>query len=206
MRDKEYSFDQIADKIFAPMYPVIADDIIKHTGITKGKMLDLGCGGGHLGLNLLKKTELTADMIDIHPQAVKFAAQRAKDWGLGERVSVTVQDVHNLEFPSEYADLVVSRGSMGFWEDVRKAFSKIWRVLAPGGKTYIGGGLGNFETQKIVKERMKEIDPEWPKSATKMQHTIPTEDFVKMFDELGYPNEIIDNMESGRWIILKKPV
>ncbi len=49
-------FDQIAREIFAPIYPVIAEQIVRKTGITAGQCLDVGCGG-YLGMALAKITE-----------------------------------------------------------------------------------------------------------------------------------------------------
>jgi hypothetical protein len=42
-------FDRIARGVFAPVYPVIAGQIIARTGVTRGVCLDIGCGGGYLG-------------------------------------------------------------------------------------------------------------------------------------------------------------
>lgn len=204
IKDTEYSFDNIAENIFAPIYPVIADDIIQNTKINKGEFLEIGCGGGHLGLQILKKTNMAGFLVDIHPKAVEFATKRIEDKDLSSRATVLVQDVHKLEFPNNSIDLIFSRGSMGFWNDIEKAFKEIWRVLKVGGKTYIGGGLGNFETQKIIKEKMKKIDKDWPNSIKRNQHQISNEEFQKLFERLGFKYEIKDTLESGRWIILEK--
>lgn len=204
IKDREYSFDKIAENIFAPIYPVIANDIIQETGITKGEFLEIGCGGGHLGLQMLKKTKMNGFLVDIHPKAVEFATRRINEENFTNRATVLVQDVHRLEFPNSSVDLIFSRGSMGFWEDIEKAFKEIWRVLKVGGKTYIGGGLGNLETQNIIKKKMKKIDKDWPNSIKRNQHQISNEEFQKLFERLGYKYEIKDTLESGRWIILEK--
>lgn len=202
--DKEYSFDNIAENIFAPIYPIIAKDIIENTGISKGEFLEIGCGGGHLGLQILKNTNMTGYLMDINPKAVELAAGRIKEKGFSIRAKALVQDVHSLEFSDNSMDLVLSRGSMGFWQDIEKAFMEIWRVLKVGGKTYIGGGLGNLETQKIIREKMKDIDKDWPNSVKRNQNLISNEEFKSIFGKLGYKYEIKDTLESGRWIILEK--
>ena len=66
MKTSAFEYDNIADKIFLPIYDVITDDIIKYTNITAGKVLDIGCGGGHLGLTLLKKGDFQVDLCDIN--------------------------------------------------------------------------------------------------------------------------------------------
>lgn len=206
IRDENYSFDNIAENVFAPIYPVIADDIIKNTNISQGIFLELGCGGGHLGLQILKKTNMTGYLIDIHPKAVEFASKRLENEGFSSRAEVSIQDVHNLPFQDNSMDLIFSRGSMGFWKDIKLAFTEIWRALKVGGKTYIGGGLGNYETQKIVQEKMKKIDSNWPNSIKRNQHQISNEEFENMFEELQFNYKILDTMESGRWIILEKTI
>ncbi len=55
MKINATEFDQIARTVFSPVYPVIADLIRKKTGITSGKCLDAGCGGGYLGIALAMK-------------------------------------------------------------------------------------------------------------------------------------------------------
>ncbi len=169
-----------------------------------GEFLEIGCGGGHLGLQILKNTNMTGYLMDMNPKAVELAAGRIKEKGFSIRAKALVQDVHSLEFSDNSMDLVLSRGSMGFWQDIEKAFMEIWRVLKVGGKTYIGGGLGNLETQKIIREKMKDIDKDWPNSVKRNQNLISNEEFKSIFGKLGYKYEIKDTLESGRWIILEK--
>ncbi|MDR3555775.1 MAG: methyltransferase domain-containing protein [Syntrophobacteraceae bacterium] len=59
-----------------------------------------------------------------------------------ERSDTLRGDVAAIELPDYSVNLVVSRGSVFFWEDCRGAFKELYRVLAPGGVGYIGGGLG----------------------------------------------------------------
>lgn len=49
MKMDPHEFDRIARGVFAPVYPVIAAQILDRTGIRKGVCLDIGCGGGYLG-------------------------------------------------------------------------------------------------------------------------------------------------------------
>lgn len=203
-KTKGYDYDDIAEGIFAPLFPVVADSIIRHTGVTSGHMLDVGCGGGHLGYNLMKKTELTGDFIDILPEAADICRRRGQDWGLAGRVTVTVGDVHRLPYPDDRFDLIISRGSIGFWGEYESAFREIYRVLAPHGTTYIGSGLGNAETRREINRQMKARDPDWPHSIKKKQHNVSTDEFRAIFDAIGFSYDIIDNEDEGRWFILRK--
>lgn len=203
-KPKVYDYDQIAEGIFAPLFPVVADSIIAHTGVTHGRMLDIGCGGGHLGYNLMKKTELFGAFVDILPEAVDTCRRRGEEWGLAARSEVAVGNVHALPFPDASFDLIISRGSIGFWGEYENAFRQIHRVLAPTGKTFIGNGLGNAETRREIDQKMRARDPEWPYSIKKRQHEVSTEEFRDIFDRLGFSCEVVVGEDVGRWFILSK--
>ena len=65
MKHPDYDYDEIADNIFFPIYDRIAEQIIDATDVRNGKMLDIGCGGGHLGFAVMEKTELEGYFADI---------------------------------------------------------------------------------------------------------------------------------------------
>jgi hypothetical protein len=50
--------------------------------------------------------------------------------------------------------LVVSRGSLWFWDDQVKGPQEIYRVLKPGGVAFVGGGLGRY-TPPGMRDRLK---------------------------------------------------
>lgn len=203
MKHPDYDYDEIADNIFFPIYDRIAEQIIDATDVRNGKMLDIGCGGGHLGFAVMEKTELEGYFADIKNAPVEIAMIRAKERGMQERAHFYVQDVQDLDFEDDFADLIISRGSYLFWEDQKKAFSEIYRVLAPGGRTYIGSGLGSREQRKKIKEKMNELYGGWESPASKPNHSITTDEYRKMFDSFGWKYEIRDNDE-GRWFIIHK--
>ena len=75
----DYDFDQIAEEVFFPIYDIIAEDIIRSTGRISGRLLDIGCGGGHLGLSLLKKTAYRGTFVDISKEAIEIAEEAFED-------------------------------------------------------------------------------------------------------------------------------
>jgi len=70
-----HQFDTIARTVFAPVYPIIADQIISHTGITRGSCLDVGCGSGYLGAAIACKTELSMLFLDQSSEMLKLCAR-----------------------------------------------------------------------------------------------------------------------------------
>ena len=105
--DDALDYDSIASEVFAPLYPVVAEAILKRTGILSGRMLDIGCGGGHLGYAVMEKTEFEGWLLDISPDAVALCRRRSLELGLEDRSCCLVGDVHALPFGDAFFDLVV---------------------------------------------------------------------------------------------------
>jgi ubiquinone/menaquinone biosynthesis C-methylase UbiE len=124
--------------------------------------------------------------------------------GLADRVTTAKGDVHALPFENGYAHLIVSRGSMFFWEDLREAFQEIYRVLAPGGTTYIGGGFGSQALREHVVAEMLKRDPTWDCYAKKKTDDDGIRRFEQLFRELGCDTFRIINDETGFWVVLSK--
>ena len=196
-------YEVIAREVFAPVYPVIATTIVNYTGVTQGCCLDLGTGPGFLGLEIARRTKLQVWLVDISEDMLAYARRNIADRQLESRVRAVCADVHQLPFDDESIDLVVSRGSVFFWDDLHKAFSEIYRVLKPGGMTYIGGGFGSEQLKQEIEEKMRVLDENWEVKARKrMQHPSPA-DYAAMLHDLSIPGEI--KTTDGVWIMMRKP-
>nr|WP_320193945.1 class I SAM-dependent methyltransferase [uncultured Desulfobacter sp.] len=128
----------------APVYPLIAQQIVDDYGITEGICLDIGTGPGYVGIELAKITGLEMYFIDDKQDALDKAKKNLSECGLGNTVHFTKADVCDLPFEDGFADLIVSRGSLWFWGDQVKGLQQIHRVLKPGGIAFVGGGLGRY--------------------------------------------------------------
>jgi len=153
-------FDRVAREVFAPVYPVIAEQIRIRTGITEGVCLDIGTGGGYLGIALAGITDLAFCLMDKSPEMLEIACANVTASGLQNRIRTVLGDVHDIPREDASVDLVISRGSLFFWEDKSRAFREIHRVLKPGGKAYVGGGMGTGELYQKIREEMERRNPE----------------------------------------------
>jgi len=204
MSSKAYEFDEIANGPFFPIYSEIANQIKERTGICDGTCIDIGSGGGHLGLSYAKITNVEVALLDLREDAINIANKRAKEWKLWGRASAILGDVQQMPFKDEAVNLCISRGSVWFWENQSKGFSEIYRVLNRGGKAYIGGGFGNKELKEQIDSEMKKRDSEWPKSRQQFVEGNSTEHFYKVLKEAGISDfEIIDD-DSGIWVLFEK--
>ncbi|MEG1447811.1 MAG: class I SAM-dependent methyltransferase [Oscillospiraceae bacterium] len=206
MDKSEITFDEIAEKIFYPIYEEIANSVINKTKIKSGKLLDIGCGGGHVGFAVLEKGNFdSCTFADINPKSQELVTKRGEGRGLSEKISFVVADVHQLPFGDNQFDLVVSRGSIPFWDDQIKAFSEIYRVLAVNGCAYVGCGLGNSKLQKEIKDKMKERGLlNNMKKVKENSKALSNDEYEKFFKEIGCEYSIIDDDENGRWFVFKK--
>jgi ubiquinone/menaquinone biosynthesis C-methylase UbiE len=117
-------FDQVCDR-FTP-----TDGL--HPGM---KLLDVGCGAGHL-VNALGRRypDLTLTGVDLSPEMIRRAREATR--GL-PNVSVSVGDALALDFPDATFDFVLSIASIKHWPNRVSGMREIFRVLRPGGRVFV---------------------------------------------------------------------
>jgi len=196
-------YDQTAGKLFAPVYPVIAEQIINVTGKSHGKCLDIGTGPGYLGIAVAKLTNLEVCLFDISENALQLATKKIAGEGLAHRMGTLLGDVHNIPLGDSSIDLVISRGSFLFWKNKPKAFAEIYRILAPGGYAYVGGGFGTDELRAEIEQKRKEGNDSWEEKRKKLTGENFGEKIVEALMMANIPDFKI-SMEGGLWIIMRK--
>lgn len=203
-KDGASGMDEIAKTLFAPIYPVIAQNIIDRFGITEGTCIDLGSGPASLAIALASRSKLSVIALDFSGHMHEVAAKNIADAGLSGRIRLLCGDVHDIPLEDDTANLIVSRGSMFFWNDVHRAFREIYRVLKPGGKTYIGGGFGNRELRDSISAEMIRRNPDWKEFNRKNISPENVERFRGVLDDIGVPSYEIVLGDEGFWIVIAK--
>jgi ubiquinone/menaquinone biosynthesis C-methylase UbiE len=137
----------------APVYAPLAEQIVADFDLAEksGIGIDVGSGPGTLILELCKRTQIHWINADINPHFFPHFYKQAEERGLGHRVSAIFADVQALPFRDNYADIIVSRGSLHLWADKTKAFSEIYRVLKPGSVAYVGRGFSRNLPVEVAK-------------------------------------------------------
>jgi len=101
-------------------------------GHDKARVLDLGCGGGHVGFYVAPHVrEVVA--YDLSEEMLRAVAGTARERGL-DNVVTQCGAAEKLDMPDASFDFVFSRYSAHHWSDVGAALREARRVLAPGGK------------------------------------------------------------------------
>lgn len=196
-------YNEVAGTFFAPAFPYIVTRIIKQCGIVNGLALDLGSGPAHLAIETARQTELRLIALDISEHILHFARKNIARAGFSHRITPLIANTKELPVKDRSVDLVISRGSLFAW-DLEHAFREINRVLRPGGKAFVGLGLGSREIHEEINHMMNE------RGRRKKDH--PAGKFMneqkRIFPELlvklGIHRYEVSNDDSGFWIYLEK--
>lgn len=199
------SYDRRALGMDSPMYAYYALKIRDKTGIIKGVCVDAGSGGGYLGLALAGITDLDFIFLDQSEKMIERADLNIKNAGLQKRAQTLHADVHKIPLENESVDLVISRGSIPFWNDPLTALEEMYRILAPGGKIFAGTGRGTPEVQKQVeakREEMGEKPYDWNKNHHHRRGMRCDYDGIK--SGINITNFLLNRGEDGTWIQMWK--
>ena len=194
----------IADHVFAPLYPYYAEKIVEATGVRAGICLDVGCGGGHLGLALAELTQMHLCLLDKSHEMIEQAQANIVARGLEARARTIGGIVQAIPLPAAAVDLVVSRGSIPFWSDLPLAFSEIRRVLRPGGHAYLGGGLGPPEMREQIQQAAHRLDSGWRGGGHRMVPRHPEGLYEVALQEARIEGFRVMRGEDGTWIHFQK--
>ena len=107
------------------------------------RLLDVGCGGGKMIRKLLDRhATLLVDAVDISAEAVAYSRKENRQY-LGKRCRIEQGCAESLPYNDASFELVTTFESVYFWQDVRKGFAEIYRVLKEGGRLVIGLEAGD---------------------------------------------------------------
>lgn len=204
MGNKAREFGRIAQEIFAPIYPVIARQAIDRTQINEGLCLDIGCGGGHLGLAIAEACDLDVYSMDNNPDAIEVLRENIVERELESRVKPLVGNVHSIPLETGSVQLAVSRGSMFFWEDKVQALNEVYRVLSPGGFAYIGGGFGTPQIKEQIDKKMLQINPDWLEFIDKNIGPEEPPKWKDILSKTDIPKFNIEHNPVEMWLIFNK--
>lgn len=190
--------DKLSKTKFKDIYPLIADQIIEKCGIKRGIGIDVGSGPGALAIAIAKTTDLNIYSLDISSRMNEIAKRNIIKERLHHRIFPVNGDAHELPFSDDFADLIISRGSMFFWEDKETCFKEIYRVLKHNGCAYIGGGFGS----KNLKNKIKGVNNNKTDHIT--VHKINIITLESILNHVPIKNYQIINDDSGLWTLFKK--
>lgn len=204
MTNHPRDFNNLAKTVFAPVNPVIARQMVDRCKIKRGTCIDIGSGPALLTIALAEITDLSIYALDISDDMYEIAKENIEAAGLSGRITPIVGGVHDMPFDDNAVDLIMSRGSVFFWDDRADAFKEIYRVLKPDGRGYIGGGFGTAELRAKITEEMEKRDANWKKDVEERVGKNGVEKLKEALDEAEVPNYEVMHDDSGLWILIGK--
>jgi ubiquinone/menaquinone biosynthesis C-methylase UbiE len=140
---------------------------------TGKRVLDFGCGSGFHTVQIAASAgHLTG--IDISPEAIRLAQEKAEAAGLAAKTTFLVMDAEALEFKPASFDVVSVTGVLHHM-DLDAALTQIRRVLVPGGKAIFLEALANNPIIHTYRKRTPQLRTAW-----ETDHILRFEDSVKM--------------------------
>jgi SAM-dependent methyltransferase len=132
------AYDRHSRILFGSLYRSIGADIAA-SAPPGARILEVGCGPGHLSILLAHDHDLNVTGLDLDPAMIHRAnanAEASRE-GDGRQATFIVGDVGALPFEDASFDLVVSTFSMHHWADPTAGLREIARVIRPDGRALI---------------------------------------------------------------------
>ena len=99
-----------------------------------GRMLDLGCGPGHIPVGVCERfSDSCVVGLDMSFEMLKLAQVRVSECGLRDRVHLVIGDVKRLPCADDSYDTVYSNTTLHHIPEPRRLLCEAWRVLRQGG-------------------------------------------------------------------------
>lgn len=191
---------------FAP----VAEDVLQYCRPKEGLWVDLGCGSGGLGLALGRSSRSTIFLIDPNVRALAAGLDKAKESGSAGRVVAVAASAESIPLPDGSVDLVVSRGSIFFWDDPPRGLREVYRILRPGARAMVGGGVGSgypeWARREFIRRRREAVATEGAKSLREFEQARSPERFRQLAEEAGLTGARVVPDPPGCWLVFGQGV
>jgi SAM-dependent methyltransferase len=136
MMDDADRYAALSGRLLGGFYQSVAADVAAAAPVGS-RVLELGCGPGHLAMRLVRDHGLDVVGLDLDPAMVARARLGAERLVGVPRPEFVVGDAAALPFTDSEFDLVVSTLSLHHWTDPAGASAEVARVLRPGGRVLV---------------------------------------------------------------------
>jgi len=137
--------------LWREVYPYLASQVTAVYGRNSGRVLELGPFSWGISYELATRyAALEFTLADDHKEYLAHLRHEIERRNLGRRIEVLNAPLDKLPFGDASFDLVILRGAFFFIMDRPRILSEIYRVLAPGGLAFVGGGYGAGIPQGVI--------------------------------------------------------
>lgn len=186
---------ELAD-LWTPVYPYLAEHLLRASGIEGGRLLELGPFAGGITLNVLWRSEaFLATVVAEEEAPLRWVEERAAEGGYVSRLATRRACLDPLPEPSGSFDLVAFRGA--FFLLTAPLLREVARVLRPGGFAWVGGGYGPTTPDSVIAplaDRSRELN-----AALGKRH-LTRQDAERLAADAGLSHRARVSEEGGLWI------
>jgi ubiquinone/menaquinone biosynthesis C-methylase UbiE len=102
-------------------------------------VVDVGCGGGEaVRVAAEQVVRGRAIGVDPTPAMIRIATEQTRDHTCADRIRFVEGPAEKLPLESGSASVVLAINSLHHWAQPDAGLDEVWRVLAPGGRFFIG--------------------------------------------------------------------
>ena len=128
-------------------------------GDVSGKVvLDFGCGNGENSV-LLSKRGAKVIAMDLSPDLLTLAKQRAQANNADDDITYLVSSAHDIQLPDESVDVVFGMAILHHL-DLKLAAGEVHRVLRKGGRAIFQEPVRNSKVMKLVRDLIPYRSPD----------------------------------------------
>jgi SAM-dependent methyltransferase len=113
---------------------VMAGLIGRHAGLSENaRVLDLACGKGAISVNIARELRVRVKGVDLIPEFVEIAVQKADEFGVGGLCGFTVGDINEAVQTEKDHDCVIFGAAGNILGDPAETLAKLKATVRPGG-------------------------------------------------------------------------
>ncbi|EAC6178462.1 class I SAM-dependent methyltransferase [Listeria monocytogenes] len=172
---------EITTKIWSSYFEDLSKWTISNTEMGDAtNILDIGYGGGSIVKNLVELNKnVTIYGVDISKESYKTATNLNKKAINNGKVKLSIQDVALMNYPADFFDIVYAIQTHMYWDNPRKGFEEIYRVMS--------------------NEAVFILSSEKDKIEYHMDEYKTTASLTALLKEIGF-REVVEK-EKGNWVL-----
>ncbi|EAF2678092.1 class I SAM-dependent methyltransferase [Listeria monocytogenes] len=172
---------EITTKIWSSYFEDLSKWTISNTEMGDAtNILDIGYGGGSNVKNLVELNKnVTIYGVDISKESYKTATNLNKKAINNGKVKLSIQDVALMNYPADFFDIVYAIQTHMYWDNPRKGFEEIYRVMS--------------------NEAVFKLSSEKDKIEYHMDEYKTTASLTALLKEIGF-REVVEK-EKGNWVL-----
>lgn len=138
----------LAPRLLRPLHRVVAGDV---SALAPAMVVDVGTGPGALAVEIARLNPAASVVgIDLAPEMLATAQERAREAGVGERVEFITADAAALPLADGSVDVVVSTLSLHHWRDVPGVLRELHRVVREGGRVLLYDARFSYSPRQFI--------------------------------------------------------